>query len=295
MTVLDCGGRALDLDTCAVMGILNVTPDSFSDGGDFFCPDDALKRAREMVSAGAAIIDVGGESTRPGAVEVSVEEEIRRVVPVIEAIHAELPVPISIDTSKADVMRAAVRAGAGLINDVRALREDGSMQAAVELGVPVCLMHMQGQPRTMQRAPHYEDIVTEVKAFLLERVAACRQAGIDRKQLLIDPGFGFGKDLDHNLSLLSGLTELADIGLPVVTGVSRKSMIGKILENGVDQRLYGSIALAALAAWQGSMLIRAHDVEATVEAIRVINAVCAARVYDQRHPGAERAVNSGTA
>jgi len=276
------------------MGILNVTPDSFSDGGDFFCPDDALKRARKLVSAGAAIIDIGGESTRPGAVAVSVEEEIRRVVPVIEAIHAELPVPISIDTSKAEVMRVAVRAGAGMINDVRALREDGSLQAAVELGVPVCLMHMQGQPRTMQHAPHYEDIVTEVKAFLLERVAACTQAGIDRRKLLIDPGFGFGKDLDHNLLLLNGLAELVVTGLPVVTGVSRKTMIGMILDNGVDQRLYGSIALAALAAWQGSVLIRAHDVQATVEAIRVINAVCTAREYEQRHSGAEPAVNNGT-
>jgi len=276
------------------MGILNITPDSFSDGGDFFCLDDALSRARELVSAGAAIIDIGGESTRPGAAAVSDEEEIRRVVPVVEAVHAELPVPISIDTSKAEVMRAAVGAGAGMINDVRALRESGALQAAAELGVPVCLMHMQGEPRSMQNAPHYDDVVTEVKAFLLERVAACEQAGIDRRTLLLDPGFGFGKDLNHNLLLLNGLAELVDIGLPVVTGVSRKSMIGKILGKEVDQRLYGSIALAALATWQGSVLIRAHDVQATVDAIRVIDAVRAAREYNQGPLSAERAVNCGS-
>jgi dihydropteroate synthase len=273
MTVLDCGGRTLDLSRCRVMGILNITPDSFSDGGDFFCPETALARARDMVDAGAAIIDVGGESTRPGATAVSADEEIRRVVPVIEAIHAHLSVPVSIDTSKPAVMYAAVQAGAGMINDVRALREEGALAAVAELGVPVCLMHMQGEPRSMQQAPHYDDVVAEVKSFLLERVEACERAGIQRHQLVLDPGFGFGKDLNHNLQLLQELSALVAIGLPVLVGMSRKSMIGKILDNDVDQRLYGSMALAALAAWQGSVLIRAHDVRATVEAVRVIDAV----------------------
>jgi dihydropteroate synthase len=255
------------------MGILNITPDSFSDGGDFFCPETALARARDMVDAGAAIIDVGGESTRPGATAVSADEEIRRVVPVIEAIHAHLSVPVSIDTSKPAVMYAAVQAGAGMINDVRALREEGALAAVAELGVPVCLMHMQGEPRSMQQAPHYDDVVAEVKTFLLERVEACERAGIQRHQLVLDPGFGFGKDLNHNLQLLQELSALVAIGLPVLVGMSRKTMIGKILDNDVDQRLYGSMALAALAAWQGSVLIRAHDVRATVEAVRVIDAV----------------------
>jgi len=273
MTILDCGIRTLDLSHCRVMGILNITPDSFSDGGDFFCPDDALARARDMVAAGAAIIDVGGESTRPGAPAVTAAEEIRRVVPVIEALYSELAVPVSIDTSKPEVMRAAVAAGAGMINDVRALQEEGALAAAADLAVPVCLMHMQGEPRTMQQAPRYDDVVAEVKAFLLQRVAVCERAGIDRQALLIDPGFGFGKDLNHNLLLMQGLKELVATGLPVLTGVSRKSMIGKILGADVDQRLYGSVALAALAVWQGSVLIRAHDVRATMEAVKVIDAV----------------------
>jgi len=273
MTVLDCGGRTLDLGRCRVMGILNVTPDSFSDGGDFFCLDDALAQARAMVDAGAAVIDIGGESTRPGAPAVSAEEEIHRVVPVIEAVHAELSVPISIDTSKPLVMQAAVAAGAGLINDVRALQEEGALEAAAALAVPVCLMHMQGEPRTMQQAPSYDDVVAEVTAFLMQRVRVCEQAGITRQRLLIDPGFGFGKDLNHNLMLMQQLETLVATGLPVLTGVSRKSMIGNILVNKVDQRLFGGLALAALAAWQGSVLIRTHDVGATVDAISVIDAV----------------------
>ena len=273
MTVLDCGGRTLDLGRCRVMGILNVTPDSFSDGGDFFCLDDALAQARAMVDAGAAVIDIGGESTRPGAPAVSAEEEIHRVVPVIEAVHAELSVPISIDTSKPLVMQAAVAAGAGLINDVRALQEEGALEAAAALAVPVCLMHMQGEPRTMQQAPSYDDVVAEVTAFLMQRVLVCEQAGITRQRLLIDPGFGFGKDLNHNLMLMQQLETLVATGLPVLTGVSRKSMIGNILVNKVDQRLFGGLALAALAAWQGSVLIRTHDVGATVDAISVIDAV----------------------
>jgi len=259
------------------MGVLNVTPDSFSDGGDFFSLDSAVAQGREMAAAGAAIIDVGGESTRPGAAPVSAEEEIRRVIPVVGALHDELSIPISIDTSKADVMRAAVAAGAGLINDVRALREPGALEAAVALQVPVCLMHMQGEPRTMQLAPDYADVVTEVREFLLSRVAACQSAGIERRRILIDPGFGFGKDLHHNLALMRRLPELIESGLPLVTGVSRKTMIGKILDKSPDksirERLFGSVALASLAAWHGSLLIRAHDVAATVDAITVINAV----------------------
>jgi len=271
--ILDCGGRLLDLNQPGVMGILNITPDSFSDGGDFFCLDTALAQARDMVAAGAAIIDIGGESTRPGAATVAADEEIRRVVPVIEAIHAECKVPVSIDTSKAVVMRAAVKAGAGMINDVRALQDQDALATAAELGVPVCLMHMQGQPRTMQQTPQYEDVVAEVKAFLLQRVAACEQAGIDRQRLLLDPGFGFGKGLNHNLRLLQGLGEIVATELPVVTGVSRKSMIGQVLGHEVDQRLYGSLALAALAIWQGSLIIRAHDVAATIDVVKMIDAV----------------------
>ena len=273
MTVLDCGGRPLDLSECRVMGVLNITPDSFSDGGDFFSLQDAVARGREMAAAGAAIIDIGGESTRPGAAPVSIEEEIRRVVPVIRALHDDLAIPISIDTSKADVMRAAVNAGAGLINDVRALRDPGALEAAVQLDVPVCLMHMQGEPRTMQMAPAYTDVVVEVREFLQARVAACESAGIDRRRLLIDPGFGFGKDLHHNLALMRRLPELIELGLPLLTGVSRKTMIGKILDKAPGERLFGSIALASLAAWHGSLLIRAHDVAATVDAVNVINAV----------------------
>lgn len=258
------------------MGILNVTADSFSDGGSFITRQAALRRAREMVAEGAAIVDVGGESTRPGASPVDVQEELDRVVPVIEAIRAELPTVVSVDTSKPGVMRAAVAAGAGLINDVRALREDGALQAAVELGVPVCLMHMQGEPRTMQVAPHYQDVITEVKAFLEERLAQCRQAGIQEGRLLIDPGFGFGKTVAHNLSLMKRLKEFMDLGVPVLVGASRKSLIGAVLEVPVDKRVYGSIALAALAVTQGASVIRAHEVAATVHAVKMAAAVRAA-------------------
>lgn len=275
-TILDCAGTALDVSVPRVMGILNVTADSFSDGGSFLSRQAALRRAREMVAEGAAIVDVGGESTRPGASPVGVQEELDRVVPVIEAICAELPTVVSVDTSKPEVMRAAVAAGAGLINDVRALREEGALQAAVELGVPVCLMHMQGEPRTMQVAPHYHDIVAEVKAFLEERLARCRQAGIGEGRLLIDPGFGFGKTLAHNLSLMKHLTHFMDLGVPVLVGASRKSLIGAVLEVPVDKRVYGSIALAALAVAQGAAVIRAHEVAATVQTVKMAAAVRAA-------------------
>jgi dihydropteroate synthase len=275
--MLDCAGKTLDLSYPQVMGVLNVTPDSFSDGGRFMTPEAAVAQARIMADEGAAVIDVGGESTRPGAAPVSVEEELRRVIPVIAAIAAALPVVISVDTRKPEVMRAAVAAGAGLINDVSALQEEGALATAAQLEVPVCLMHMQGEPRTMQAAPHYEDVVAEVRAFLMGRVAACEQAGIPRGRLLIDPGFGFGKGLEHNLLLLKHLDTFKDLALPMVVGVSRKSMIGEVLKVPAAQRLYGSIALATLAVWQGAALIRAHDVAATVQAIKLTAAVSAVR------------------
>lgn len=274
--MLDCAGKLLDLSHPQVMGVLNVTPDSFSDGGRFVASDAALARARQMVDEGAAIIDVGGESTRPGASPVSEQEELRRVIPVIARIAAELPVVISVDTRKPAVMRAAVAAGAGLINDICALREEGALATAAQLAVPVCLMHMQGEPRTMQAAPFYQDVVAEIKAFLSERVAECEQAGIERERLLIDPGFGFGKSLKHNLRLLNHLDAFGSLGLPLVVGVSRKSLVGAVLDLPVAERLYGSIALAALAVWQGAAIVRAHDVAATVQALKAVAAVKAA-------------------
>ncbi len=273
MTQRICADKTLDLSECVVMGILNITPDSFSDGGDFFCPEQALIQARAMVKAGAAIIDIGGESTRPGAEQVSTSEEIRRVVPIIEALHGQLSVPISIDTCKPEVMRAALLAGAGMVNDIKAMQVPGALELLADFNVSICLMHMQGEPRTMQMAPDYRDVVTEVKQFLLERVEACVRAGITRDRLIIDPGFGFGKELDHNLSLMHHFTEFSQQGLPVLTGVSRKSMIGKVLNREVEQRLSGSLALAALAAWQGSRIIRAHDVKETVDVVNMVNAV----------------------
>jgi len=255
------------------MGILNVTPDSFSDGGSFLATAAALQQARRMYTEGAAIIDVGGESTRPGAPSVPVAEELDRVLPVVEAIHAQLPVLISIDTSKPEVMREAVSAGANMINDVRALRAQGALNTVRELGVPVCLMHMQGDPRTMQREPVYEDVVREVYDFLAERVTACEAHGIARDRLIIDPGFGFGKTLEHNLCLLSRLATFTALGLPVLVGLSRKSMIGTVLKKPVEERLYGSLALSVLAAVNGAAIIRAHDVRPTVEALKLIAAV----------------------
>ncbi len=256
-----------------VMGILNVTPDSFSDGGRFIGREAALRRVREMIAEGAQIIDVGGESTRPGAQAVSVAEELERVIPVIEAIRSESAIPVSIDTSKPEVMRAAVDAGASLVNDVRALREPGALAAVAELGVPVCLMHMRGEPRTMQQAPRYDDVVAEVLAFLEERIAACEAAGIPREDIILDPGFGFGKTLDHNLALFRALPRFAATGLPVLVGVSRKSMIGQVLEVPVEERLAGSLALASLAVWLGAAIVRSHDVRETVHAVKMTAAV----------------------
>ena len=271
--ILDCAGKALNLSHPQVMGILNVTPDSFSDGGQFLAQDNALAQAKQMVADGAAIIDVGGESTRPGAAIVSIEEEIARVIPVIEAIHSEIDIPISIDTTKPDVMRAAVQAGAGLINDVQALQVEGALQAAAELAVPVCLMHAQGTPQTMQNAPQYDEVVAEVTAFLLERVTACEQAGISRNKLILDPGFGFGKKSNHNLRLMKHLSQLVEQGFPILVGVSRKSMIGKLLNVSTEERLAASLSLAAISVWQGAKIIRSHDVRETVQAIMMCDHV----------------------
>jgi dihydropteroate synthase len=256
------------------MGILNVTPDSFSDGGMYNRKEAALAHARRMVEQGAACIDIGGESTRPGAQSVTEQQELDRVIPVVEALSRELTVPLSIDTSKPRVMSEAVAAGAGLINDVLALRAPAALETAATLQVPVCLMHMQGEPRTMQEAPVYGDVVGEVSEFLAARIEACLAAGIPRTKLLIDPGFGFGKTLQHNLSLLQRLPELQALAVPVLVGISRKSMIGALLGDApVDQRSYGSLAAAVLAVLKGAVIIRTHDVRATVDALRVTAAI----------------------
>ncbi len=255
------------------MGILNVTPDSFSDGGRWASPEAALDRAVAMVEAGADLIDVGGESTRPGAAPVSLEEELARVVPVVAALARTLPVPISVDTSKPAVMRAAVAAGAGLINDIQALREPGALGVAAECGVPVCLMHMQGEPRTMQRAPSYGDVVAEVSDFLAARVAACEAGGIPRQRLLLDPGFGFGKGLGHNLSLLAHLDAVAALGIPLLVGLSRKSMLGTLTGRAVAGRLPAGLTAAVLALERGARVLRVHDVAETRDAVLVWQAV----------------------
>jgi len=264
---------SIELDCPAVMGILNITPDSFSDGGRFTAPAAALLHAEQMAREGAAIIDVGGESTRPGARAVSEQEEIDRVVAVIETVRAAVDVPISVDTSKPGVMRAAVAAGASMINDVRALRSDGALEAAVELQQAVCLMHMLGQPRTMQQDPHYDDVVAEVTEFLRDRVTQCHQAGLDRNLIVIDPGFGFGKKPGDNIELLANLRQLGDIGRPILIGVSRKSTLGIITGREVDARLPASLAAAVLAVERGAHIVRAHDVAETVDALRVAEAV----------------------
>jgi dihydropteroate synthase len=273
---LRCGPHTLDLSQPIVMGILNVTPDSFSDGGRFIDSSQALDHARRMLEAGAGIIDVGGESTRPGAANVSEEEELRRIIPVIDALANRFSTPISVDTSKPAVMTAAIEAGATLINDVRALREPGALEAAARTDAAVCLMHMQGQPRSMQLEPQYEDVVAEVKAFLVERAAACETAGIARDRLVIDPGIGFGKRLEHNLALLAHLPALAQLGLPVLVGVSRKSMFQTLLSRPVDQRLAGGVAVATAAVLAGAAILRVHDVAETVDAVKVVQALRAA-------------------
>ena len=255
------------------MGILNVTPDSFSDGGRFLSRDAAVTHAAEMFRAGADIIDVGGESTRPGARAVTVQEELDRVIPVIEAIHAELPVAVSVDTSKAGVIREAVKAGATMINDVRALQNEEAMDAAAACDASVCLMHMKGKPASMQLDPQYDNVVSEVQEFLLKRVEECESHGISRHRLIIDPGFGFGKSLEHNLCLLRSLETLVDTGIPVLVGLSRKSMIGAILCKPESERLFGSIGVAVMAACKGAAILRVHDVGPTVDAMRMVQAV----------------------
>jgi dihydropteroate synthase len=267
--ILRCGAYSLDLTTPVVMGVLNVTPDSFSDGGRWFDASRAIEHALQMIEAGAGIIDVGGESTRPGAVAVSVAEELRRVVPVVESLVARVSVPISVDTSRAEVMRAAVNAGATIINDVRALREPNALQTAAETSAAICLMHMQGEPRSMQSAPQYSDVVSEVTEFLSGRVSACEAAGIARDRLLLDPGIGFGKRLEDNLALLANIPSLARLELPILIGVSRKSLVGTVTGRDIEHRQAGSIAFATAAVLSGASIVRVHDVAETLDAVRV--------------------------
>ena len=266
---LHCGRHALDLSRPCVMGILNCTPDSFSDGGVFFARDAALAHARAMVAEGADIIDVGGESTRPGAQPVSATEEIERVVPVIERLAREVDVPISIDTSKPEVMRAACAAGASFINDVRALQAEGALAAAASLNVPVCLMHMQGEPRTMQQQPRYADVVAEVRAFLRARAEAAVAAGVARAAIVLDPGFGFGKTAAHNLVLLRNLSQFSDLGVPLLAGLSRKATVGQLTGRPLEERLAGSLAMALLALQGGARILRVHDVRETRDVISI--------------------------
>ncbi len=264
------GKYFIDLSQPQVMGILNVTPDSFSDGGKHTNVSQALDHALRMIEEGATFIDIGGESTRPGAPDVSLQEELDRTIPVIEAVAKNTPCVISIDTSKADVMREAVKAGAGLINDVRALQEPGALQVAAEAQVPVCLMHMQGQPRNMQQSPEYDDVVNDVGQFLLARTKVCEEAGIAKDKILFDPGYGFGKSLEHNYTLVKHLPSLMKLGYPVLVGMSRKSMIGNLLNRKVDERLAGSISLATIVAQMGAQIIRVHDVKETADAVNIV-------------------------
>ena len=260
---------SIRIEVPAVMGILNVTPDSFSDGGKFAARDAALRQADSMAAAGAAIIDIGGESTRPGAKDINEQEELDRVLPVVEAVAASVAVPVSIDTSKPVVMRAAVASGAAMINDIRALQEEGALSAVTELQIPVCLMHMQGLPRTMQHSPEYSDVVSEVRSFLAARISACREAGLAEELLIVDPGFGFGKTVQHNVELLANLRQLRDLGRPVLAGLSRKSTLGVLTGRDVSERLPASIAAAVVTVMQGADIVRVHDVGETVDALRV--------------------------
>ncbi|WP_321157644.1 dihydropteroate synthase [Providencia stuartii] len=263
-------GCELDLSAPKVMGILNVTPDSFSDGGTHNRYHDALEHAAKMVNEGASIIDIGGESTRPGAADVSINEELDRVIPIVEAIAKRFDVWISVDTSKAEVMSEAAKAGMHLINDIRSLHEEGSLEVAAQSGLPVCIMHMQGQPRTMQDAPNYENVVREVKEYFNTEIERCVAAGIDRQQIILDPGFGFGKNLQHNYQLLANLDQFHDFGLPLLAGMSRKSMIGNLLNIPPQERLVGSVACATIAAMKGAQIIRVHDVKETVQAMQIV-------------------------
>ncbi|MGH8180688.1 MAG: dihydropteroate synthase [Steroidobacteraceae bacterium] len=272
-SVLRCRGRVLGLERPVVMGVLNVTPDSFSDGGQFVRLDAAVARGMQMAEEGAAIIDVGGESTRPGSQPIDLHEELRRVIPVIARLHDQTSAILSVDTSKPEVMHAAAAAGAAMINDVRALREPGALEAAVITGCGVCLMHILGEPHTMQDAPSYRDVVAEVRQFLGQRVEACLAAGLPAERIVLDPGFGFGKTLEHNLELLRRLGELSAAGLPILAGLSRKSMVGTLTGRPPDDRVHGSVALAVLAALSGARILRVHDVAATVDALKVVAAL----------------------
>ena len=276
---LDCNGRILKLDVPKVMGIVNVTPDSFADGGEHCSTDAAIAHGLKLAEEGAGILDIGGASTRPGADDVPVAEELHRVIPVIAALAQRTSIPISIDTSQPEVMRAAVAAGAGMINDVFALRREGALETAAELRVPVVLMHMLGEPRTMQDAPRYDDVVGEVHRFLAERIFVAEMAGIDRKRIVVDPGFGFGKTTAHNLQLLAGLRRFTDLGVPLLAGLSRKRSIGELTGRKMPaERAVGSAAAHLIAAQNGAMLLRAHDVAATVDVLKVWNAVAAVPV-----------------
>lgn len=288
--VLDCRGRRLVLDRPRIVGIVNVTPDSFSDGGEHASIEAAIAHGVALVGEGADALDIGGESTRPGATPVGESEELERIVPVIEALAARVAVPICVDTSKPAVMRAAIAAGAGMINDVRALRAEGAIDAAAELAVPVCLMHMQGEPATMQGSPHYDDVVEEVRRFLADRVLACEFAGIPRDRLVLDPGFGFGKLAAHNWMLLAALPRLAELGLPILVGLSRKRMIGEATgrDRPVD-RVLGSAVAAVLAVERGANLVRVHDVAATREALAVLAELRAATPVERPREDRETA------
>ncbi|HHF3093266.1 TPA: dihydropteroate synthase [Vibrio diabolicus] len=268
--MITANNKSLDLSRPHVMAILNVTPDSFSDGGKYNSIELALAQVDKMIKAGVSIVDVGGESTRPGAPDVSLEEELRRVVPVIKAIRKKYDVWISVDTSKAEVMRQAIDAGADLINDIRSLQEPGALEVAAEARLPICLMHMKGQPRTMQVAPHYDDVMSDVSAFLEERIAACEAAGIDKSQLILDPGFGFGKTIEHNYHMLAHLEKFHEFGLPILAGMSRKSMIFKLLDKPAAECTNASVVCATIAAMKGAQIIRVHDFEETIEAMKVV-------------------------
>jgi dihydropteroate synthase len=273
---LDCAGRILRLDVPRVMGIVNVTPDSFADGGEHATLEAAIAHGLQLAGEGADILDIGGESTRPGALDVPVDEELRRVIPVIEALAKQTALPLSVDTSKPEVMRAAVAAGAGMVNDVHALRREGALEAAAALGVPVVLMHMLGEPRSMQDAPRYDDVVADVHRFLAERIFAAEMAGIAKKHIIVDPGFGFGKTIAHNLALLAQLDRFTELGVPVLAGLSRKKTIGELTgRSDPHDRIHGSVAAHLIAAQRGAMLLRVHDVAATVDALKVWNAVAA--------------------
>jgi dihydropteroate synthase len=275
--IFDCGKFKLDLTTPRVMGIVNVTPDSFSDGGKFVATELALEHALKLVEEGASILDIGGESTRPNATPVSLDEELKRVIPVIELLSKQINIPISIDTYKPAVMQAAIAAGASMVNDVRALQEEGALNAVANSKVGVCLMHMQGTPQTMQQNPHYNDVVNEVKSFLKARLQATMNgtnghAGCRASQIVLDPGFGFGKTREHNITLIKNLDAFADLGQPLLVGLSRKSVLGQVTGNDVDARLYASVAAGVIAAFKGAKILRVHDVKATVEALKVVSA-----------------------